>query len=90
VQIRRLGLLKDYAVQGRVESLAGRIAFVNVFPLTFREFASFSGLSIKGEADILDYESIKKFYQDNSLLKERIQNVYNEYLRWAGFRSGLR
>jgi len=85
VQIRRLGLLKDYAVQGRVESLAGRIAFVNVFPLTFREFASFSGLSIKGEADILDYESIKKFYQDNSLLKERIQNVYNEYLEVGGF-----
>lgn len=61
------------------ESLAGRISFVNVHPLSFREYLSFSGMDIRPDRDI------KAFYNGLLPKKESILFHLSNYVRTGGF-----
>ncbi len=65
------------------ESLAGRISFIEVFPLTFREFLQFNGMEIPDVA--LDFQALEKFYYDLSLKMNEIMVFLIQYLNVGGF-----
>lgn len=65
------------------ESLAGRISFIEVFPLTFREFLQFNGMEIPDAA--LDFQTMEKFYYDLSLKMNEIIGFLMQYLNVGGF-----
>lgn len=65
------------------ESLAGRITFIDVFPLTFREFMQFNGIEIQ-EAE-LDFHIIEKLYFDLSSKSNEIMGFLMQYLNIGGF-----
>lgn len=65
------------------ESLAGRISFIDVFPLTFREFLQFNGIEIP-EAT-LDFQSLKRIYYDLSPKGNEIAGFLSQYLNVGGF-----
>lgn len=67
------------------ESLLGRISFLNVYPLTFREFLEFNDIEIpiQGE-DILDLDNAQRL-SDSIYNKDRIIYYFNEYLEVGGF-----
>lgn len=68
------------------ESLVGRIQFINVFPLTFREFLEFNGINIKktGKENIKNLKDIQRFY-NNIDDKEQILYYFRQYLKIGGF-----
>jgi len=65
------------------ESLAGRISFIEVFPLTFREFLEFNGIEIPDAA--FDFQTMKKLYFDLSLKMNEIIGFLIQYLNVGGF-----
>jgi len=65
------------------ESLAGRITFIDVFPLTLREFIQFNGIEIQ-EAG-LDFHIIEKLYFDLSSKSNEIMGFLMQYLNIGGF-----
>jgi hypothetical protein len=66
------------------ESLAGRIFDIYMPPLTFREFLELNGVKIIGDA-CLEFEVLKKIYEQNLYQKEKIVNHFHEYLFKGGF-----
>src|SRR3990172_3731291 len=65
------------------ESLAGRISFIDVFPLTFREFLQFNSIEIP-EAS-LDFQSLKRIYYDLSPKGNEVAGFLSQYLNVGGF-----
>jgi predicted AAA+ superfamily ATPase len=65
------------------ESLAGRISFIEVFPLTFREFLQFNGIEIPDSA--LKFQSMEKIYYNLSLKVNEITGFLLQYLNVGGF-----
>lgn len=65
------------------ESLAGRISFIEVFPLTFREFLQFNGMEIPDAA--LDFQAMERLYFDLSLKMNEIMGFLIQYLKVGGF-----
>jgi hypothetical protein len=65
------------------ESLAGRISFIDVFPLTFREFLQFNSIEIP-EAT-LDFHSLKRIYYDLLPKGNEIAGFLSQYLNVGGF-----
>ena len=65
------------------ESLAGRISFIDVFPLTFKEFLQFNSIEIP-EAT-LDFQSLKRIYYDLSPKGNEIAGFLSQYLNVGGF-----
>jgi len=65
------------------ESLAGRINFIEVFPLTFREFLQFNGMEIPDVG--LGFQELEKLYYDLSLKMNEIIGFLMQYLNIGGF-----
>ena len=65
------------------ESLAGRISFIDVFPLTFREFLQFNSMELPDVA--LDFQTLKKLYYDLSPKVNEITGFLLQYLNIGGF-----
>jgi predicted AAA+ superfamily ATPase len=61
------------------ESLAGRVTFINVKPLSFREFLTFQGLSIT------ETDDIRSMYHSLVDQKAKILFHFNEYVKTGGF-----
>ncbi|MBP1357024.1 MAG: ATP-binding protein [Sulfolobus sp.] len=54
------------------ETLAGRYLTVNIYPLSFKEFLKFKGLTINSEIELMANE-------------DRVKSMFQEYLRYGGF-----
>ncbi|MEW5955844.1 MAG: ATP-binding protein [Candidatus Micrarchaeota archaeon] len=70
------------------ESLAGRITFVNVFPLTFREFLEFKGVKLPFEKQCLaeaSFAKIRAAYDAVAGEKSAVAHAFSEYLAAGGF-----
>lgn len=70
------------------ESLVGRIVFITIFPLTFREFLKFNGIIIdKNNDNNLENITFKKLYIFKHSLEDqkRIKHLFLQYLRVGGF-----
>lgn len=65
------------------ESLAGRIYDFVIHPLTFQEYLLFKDIKIGIET--IDFESIKKVYEERIVMKERIKSLFDEYIIRGGF-----
>lgn len=65
------------------ESLAGRISFIDVFPLTFREFLQFNGIEMQEAA--LQFKSMKQMYYELSPKINEIAGFLSQYLNVGGF-----
>lgn len=65
------------------ESLAGRISFIDVFPLTFREFLQFNNIEIQEAA--LQFKSLKQMYYELSPKINEIAGFLSQYLNVGGF-----
>ncbi|CAG1004245.1 MAG: ATP-binding protein [Candidatus Methanoperedens sp.] len=65
------------------ESLAGRISFIDVFPLAFREFLHFNDIEIPDVA--LDFQSMKQIYYNLSPKVNEITGFLLLYLNVGGF-----
>ena len=78
------GSSKTLLYKDAAESLAGRIRFINVFPLTFKEFIIFNGFELTSPKKI-DFEVIKKFYYKLLPDKESILYLFRQYLDVGGF-----
>ncbi len=79
------GSSKTLLYKDASESLVGRIKFIDVFPLTFKEFLGFNGMTIEILADFLDYKKIQDFYYDLITQKEQIIYYFNQYMEIGGF-----
>jgi len=78
------GSSKTLLYKNASESLAGRIRFVNMFPLTFKEFLKFNNVEIDSPNNI-DYNEIKKNYHKLLPKKEKILHHLRKYLQVGGF-----
>ena len=65
------------------ESLAGRISFIDVFPLTFREFLQFNNLEVQ-KAE-LQFKSLEQMYYRLSPKINEIAGFLSQYLNVGGF-----
>jgi predicted AAA+ superfamily ATPase len=65
------------------ESLAGRISFIDVFPLTFREFLQFNNIEIQEAA--LQFKSLEQMYYKLSPKINEIAGFLLQYLNVGGF-----
>jgi predicted AAA+ superfamily ATPase len=65
------------------ESLAGRISFIDVFPLTFREFLQFNNIEIQEAA--LQFKSLEQMYYKLSPKINEIAGFLSQYLNVGGF-----
>ncbi len=65
------------------ESLAGRISFIDVFPLTFREFLQFNNIEIQEAA--LQFKSLEQMYYELSPKINEIAGFLSQYLNVGGF-----
>ncbi len=65
------------------ESLAGRISFIDVFPLTFREFLQFNNIEIQEAA--LQFKSLEQMYYRLSPKINEIAGFLSQYLNVGGF-----
>lgn len=77
-------------LQQAKESLAGRLTFIDVAPLSFREFADFSAVGIKNlnRREGLTSEGIKFARARYGALlpyKEKLVHLFNEYLASGSF-----
>jgi len=73
------GSSKTLVYKDASESLAGRVRFIDVFPLTFKEFLSFSGHDVKPEEDR------DKLYYSLVGKKEDLANKLRDYVEVGGF-----
>jgi len=78
------GSSKTLLYKDASESLAGRIRFINMFPLTFKEFLKFNKIPLKN-IETIDFTTIKKFYHDLLPNKETILHQFRQYLEVGGF-----
>ena len=78
------GSSKTLLYKDASESLAGRIRFINVFPLTFKEFIKFNGFEIS-PPNKMNFETVKKFYYELLPKKEQISHLFRQYLEVGGF-----
>ncbi|RLG13590.1 MAG: hypothetical protein DRN71_04550 [Candidatus Nanohalarchaeota archaeon] len=78
------GSSKTLLYKDAAESLAGRIRFIDVFPLTFSEFTEFSGIKLNLKKS-LTYESIKHNYHQTTPKKQEILHLLRQYLSVGGF-----
>ncbi len=71
------------------ESLAGRIRFINVFPLTFREFLEFNNITLAEmspqKPDMDCFEDIEKAYYNIIAHKQTILYFLNQYFDTGGY-----
>ncbi|VVB51604.1 AAA domain protein [uncultured archaeon] len=65
------------------ESLAGRISFIDVFPLTFREFLQFNNIEIQEAA--LQFKSLEQMYYRLSPKINEIAGFLSQYMNVGGF-----
>ena len=82
------GSSKTLLYKDASESLVGRIRFVDVYPLSFREFARFSGIPVPQETvhpDEISFEELRKSYYDMLPRKEKISYTLNTYLEVGGY-----
>ncbi|MEA1906711.1 MAG: ATP-binding protein, partial [Euryarchaeota archaeon] len=80
------GSSKTLLYKDASESLVGRIRFVDVFPLTFREFAAFNGVLIdRLHARMGDFQELEKAYFSVITQKERLVYLMNLYLDVGGY-----
>ena len=81
------GSSKTLLYKDASESLAGRIRFMDIFPLTFREFVKFSGNEINIERFFYtkNIAEIKEIYYDLLPKKEGLIYLFREYLTVGGF-----
>lgn len=66
------GSTSDLINENVRKKLAGRHVIINVYPLSFKEFLNFKGLSLRNETDLIAKEPEIKAY-------------FNEYLSYGGF-----
>ena len=87
VQIYHIRIVKNSAVQGAFESLVGRIRFIDVFPLTFKEFVEWSGVSLSEElhARIDDFQELEKAYFSVITERQRLLHLMTLYLEVGGY-----
>ncbi len=68
------------------ESLAGRIRFIDVFPLTFREYLEFNNIDMPQQRlDLDNFEDIEKVYHNLITDKQSIQYFLNQYFDTGGY-----
>ena len=81
------GSSKTMLYKDASESLVGRIRFIDVFPLTFREFVEFNGVSLPEElrAGIDDFQELEKAYFSVITQKQRLVHLMNLYLEVGGY-----
>jgi len=85
------GSSKTLLYKNASESLAERIRFINIFPLTFREFVKFSDSGLNTDINFISaifaksIDEIKKFYYNLIPKKEKIIYLFGEYLKIRGF-----
>lgn len=80
------GSSKTVLYKDASESLAGRIRFVDVFPLTFDEFIRFSRIDIDIDfSDTLIFDKIKSYYHHLLPQKEQILHLLRTYKTVGGF-----
>lgn len=65
------------------ESLAGRISFIDVFPLTFREFLQFNNIEIQEAA--FQFKSLEQMYYELSPKINELAGFLLQYLNVGGF-----
>lgn len=65
------------------ESLAGRISFIDVFPLTFREFLQFNNIEIQEAA--LQFKALEQMYYRLSPKINEIAGFLSQYMNVGGF-----
>jgi len=73
------GSSKTLIYKDASESLAGRIRFIDVFPLKFSEYLCFSGLDVQSKEDI------GSFYRSLVHKKEKITNQLREFIDVGGY-----
>lgn len=78
------GSSKTLLYKNASESLAGRIRFINIFPLTFKEFIQFNDVEIK-HIEFSDFDEIKKNYHALLPKKEKILHLLRQYIQVGGF-----
>jgi predicted AAA+ superfamily ATPase len=67
------------------ESLVGRISFVEVAPLSFFEFVSFSGISVRKPEFALDGKRLQRSYSELAAKRNILHSLLDEYLETGGF-----
>jgi len=78
------GSSKTMLYKDASESLAGRIRFIDVFPLTFKEFLEFNGIDLNLEAG-MEFKAIKANYGRLLPKKNKILHMFREYLTVGAF-----
>ena len=83
------GSSKTLLYMNASESLAGRIRFLDVFPLTFREFLEFNNIDLSGmlpkKTDLTSFEDIEKTYHNILAHKQSILHFLNLYFDAGGY-----
>lgn len=67
------------------ESLVGRISFVEVAPLSFFEFAAFSGCIVEKPEFTLDGRKLQRCYSGLLGRRNKLHSILDEYLEIGGF-----
>ena len=73
------GSSKTLLYKDSSESLVGRIKFIDVFPLTFREFIEFNNIKLNIQRS-LKYETVKRVYHKILPKKEKILFLFRQFL----------
>ncbi len=69
-----------------VESLAGRIFDIHIIPLTFQEFLEMNGVDAGPQKRFShEHEDLNGIYRQNLHQREKISNLFGEYLFKGGF-----
>ncbi len=83
------GSSKTLLYRDASESLAGRIRFLDVFPLTFREFLEFNNIDLSGmlsqKPDLESFEDIEKAYHSIIAHKQSILHFLSQYFDTGGY-----
>jgi len=83
------GSSKTMLYKDASESLVGRIRFVDVFPLTFREFLRFNGMELNLKEG-MEFKTIKENYYNLISKKEEILHFLRLYLEVGAFPEWFR
>ena len=82
------GSSKTLLYKDASESLAGRIRFIDVFPLTFKEFLLFNGITLPEETTqvgIDNFKQIERAYFSVIAQKEQLSYLLNQYFDTGGY-----
>ena len=82
------GSSKTLLYKDASESLAGRIRFIDVFPLTFKEFLLFNGITLPEETTqvgIDNFKQIERAYFAVIAQKEQLLYLLNQYFDTGGY-----